>query len=169
MVARILIYDLAFYRKLYHFYNNGKLEKSLLKLERLLRMANSIAVVLEFEEHINARNVEAICGLMTSDAEFVDSLGNRIQGQAKLRSAWDGYFKIVPDYSITHSEIFANGETVAVFGSAQGTFSKDGRLSKENFWKTPAAWRAMVKDGKIALWQVYADNEPIRTLMRKSS
>ena len=57
----------------------------------------------------------------------------------------------------------------AIFGSAQGTFSKDGQLRKENFWHTPAAWRAVVKDNKLALWQVYADNEPIRAIMRKSS
>jgi ketosteroid isomerase-like protein len=132
-------------------------------------MFNSMEVVLRFEEHINARNADAICALMTSDGEFIDALGNRVQGLTKLRSAWEGYFKMVPDYSISHSEIFANGDTVAVFGSAQGTFSQDGRLSKENFWKTPAAWRAVVKDGKIAIWQVYADNEPIRALMRKSS
>jgi hypothetical protein len=25
------------------------------------------------------------------------------------------------------------------------------------------------EDGKIALWQVYADNEPIRAIMRKTS
>jgi hypothetical protein len=30
-------------------------------------------------------------------------------------------------------------------------------------------WRAVVKDNKIALWQVYADNEPIRAIMRKAS
>lgn len=106
---------------------------------------------------------------MAADGEFIDSLGNRIQGTEKLRSAWAGYFKMVPDYSISHSEIFANGNTVAVFGSAQGTFSKDGQLAKENFWKMPAAWRAVVKDGKIAIWQVYADNEPIRAIMRKHS
>ena len=56
---------------------------------------------------------------------------------------------------------------MAVFGSAEGTFSKDGKLRKEDFWKTPAAWRAVVKDGKIALWQVFTDNEPIRAIMRK--
>jgi hypothetical protein len=104
---------------------------------------------------------------MSPDGEFIDALGNRIQGLVKLRAAWEGYFKIVPDYSISHSEIFADGNTVAVFGSAQGTFSKDGTLAKENFWKTPAAWRAVVKNGKIAVWQVYADNEPIRAIMRK--
>jgi ketosteroid isomerase-like protein len=128
-----------------------------------------IEVVLKFEELINRRNAEAIAAFMTTDGAFLDSLGNSIQGAEKLRAAWTGYFKIVPDYSISHSEIFADGSTVAVFGSAQGTFSKDGQLAKENFWKMPAAWRAVVKDGKIAVWQVYADNEPIRAIMRKSS
>lgn len=134
-----------------------------------MAMNNPIQVVLEFERLINTRNPEAICALMAADGEFIDSLGNRIQGTEKLRAAWAGYFKMVPDYSISDSEIFANENSVAVFGSAQGTFSKDGQLARENFWKTPAAWRAVVKDGKIAVWQVYADNEPIRAIMRKSS
>jgi len=129
--------------------------------------ANPVEVVLKFEQLINARNVESICSLMSSDGEFVDSLGNQIQGTERLRTAWQGYFKIVPDYSISHSEIFADGNTVAVFGSAQGTFTKDGKLKKEDFWKMPAAWRAVVKDGKVAVWQVFADNEPIRVVMRK--
>ncbi len=128
-----------------------------------------IQVVLKFEELINGRNAEAIAAFMTAAGAFLDSLGNSIQGAEKLRAAWTGYFKIVPDYSISHSEIFADGNTVAVFGSAQGTFSKDGQLDKGNFWKTPAAWRAVVQEGKIAVWQVYADNEPIRAIMRKSS
>ena len=132
-------------------------------------MASPIEAVLQFEHAINSRNPNAICSLMAGDGEFIDSLGNRIQGTEKLRAAWVGYFKMVPDYSISHSEIFAQGNTVAVFGSAQGTFSKDGQLAKENFWRTPAAWRAVVKDGKIVLWQVYADNEPIRAIMRKYS
>lgn len=132
-------------------------------------MARPIEVVLQFEHAINSLNPNAICALMTPDGAFIDSLGNRIQGSDKLRAAWTGYFKMVPDYSISHSEIFAEGNTVAVFGSAQGTFSKDGQLRKENFWKAPAAWRAVVKDDKIAVWQVYADNEPIRAIMRKGS
>ncbi len=131
--------------------------------------ANPIEVALKFEQLINARNTDAICALMTSDGEFIDSLGNRLQGTEKLRAAWQGYFKMVPDYSISHSEIFADGNTVAIFGSAQGTFTKDGELKKENFWKMPGAWRAVVKDGKIAVWQVFADNEPIRAVMRRGA
>ncbi|HEY2495857.1 MAG TPA: nuclear transport factor 2 family protein [Candidatus Angelobacter sp.] len=132
-------------------------------------MDEPIQVVLQFEQFINARNPKTISADMTADAVFVDSLGNRVEGTAKLQAAWEGYFKMVPDYSISYSEIFADGNTVALFGSAQGTFSKDGTLKKENFWKTPAAWRAVVKDGKIAVWQVFADNEPIRAIMRKNA
>ena len=109
---------------------------------------NSIQVVLKFEQAINAHSPEAICALMTADGIFVDSLDNRIEGTTKLRAAWEGYFKMVPDYSISHAEIFADGNTVAVFGSAQGTFSKDGTLEKQNFWKTPGAWRAVVIDAR---------------------
>jgi limonene-1,2-epoxide hydrolase len=29
----------------------------------------------------------------------------------------------------------------------------------------PAAWRAIVQNGKIAEWRVYADNQPLRKLM----
>ena len=130
-------------------------------------MEEPINVILKFEQLINSRLAEAVCSLLTPDSVFIDSLGNRMEGAAKMRSAWEGYFKMVPDYAISHSEIFANGDLVAMFGSAEGTFSKDGKLRKEDYWKTPAAWCARVEDGKIALWQVFADNEPIRAIMRK--
>jgi len=90
-----------------------------------------------------------------------------IRGTERLRAAWAAYFKMFPDYSISHTEIFAEGNTVAIFGAAQGTLATDGEIKKENFRKTPAAWRAVLRDGKIAVWQVYADNEPARAVMRK--
>ena len=130
-------------------------------------MEEPISVVLKFEQAINSRSAEAVCALLTPDSIFVDSLGNQIEGAAKMRSAWEGYFKMVPDYAISHSDIFANAGIVAVFGAAQGTFSKDGTLRREDFWKMPAAWRAVVKDGKVARWEVFADNEPLRAIMRK--
>jgi uncharacterized protein (TIGR02246 family) len=130
-------------------------------------MANPIEVVLQFEHAINSRNPEAISGLMTADGEFIDSLGAHVKGTDRLRAAWAGYFKMFPDYSISHSEIFSHGDVVAVFGSAHGTLAPEGQIRKENFWTTQAAWRAVVKDGKIAIWQVYADNEPVRAVMRK--
>ena len=127
-----------------------------------------INVVLEFERRINARDTKAIVDLLSLDSVFIDSLGSRVQGPNKLRGAWEGYFRMVPDYSISHDEVFRHGDTVAMFGSARGTFSEDGKIRKENFWTTNAAWRAVVKDGKITQWQVFTDNEPIRAVMRRS-
>jgi ketosteroid isomerase-like protein len=126
-----------------------------------------VEVVLQFEQRINAHDPAAIIGLLSADSVFIDSMGTRVQGLEKLRVAWEGYFKMVPDYAIDHDEILGHGNTVAVFGSASGTFSADGRIQKENFWTTKAAWRAIVKNEKIALWQVFADNEPIRAIMRR--
>jgi len=129
--------------------------------------ANPIDVVLRFEQLINERDPQAIADALTADSVLVDSMGSRLQGREKLRAGWGSYFKMVPDYSVSHDEIFGRGHTVAMFGTAQGTFSRDGTLRKEDFWQCTAAWRAQVKDGKIAVWQVFADNEPIRAVMRR--
>jgi hypothetical protein len=130
--------------------------------------SDPVDVVLEFERRINSRNAGAIVDLLSPDSLFVDSMGAHVQGLEKLRAAWEGYFRMVPDYRISHDEIFKHGATVAMFGSAQGTFSEDGLIRRENFWTTPAAWRALVRAGKIAAWQVFTDNEPIRAIMRKN-
>lgn len=127
----------------------------------------AVETVLRFEQAINARDVESICALLPHDSVFIDSLGNRVEGIDKIRAAWHGYFGLVPDYSISHTEIFEHAGHVAVFGTARGTLSRGGALSPENFWQTRATWHAVVKDERIAVWQVFADNEPIRAIMRR--
>jgi len=124
-----------------------------------------IAIVLDFIDRINSGKVDAICAAMTEDHLFVDALGARYQGRDKMRTAWQFYFKMIPDYKVSHEEVMAKGDTVAVFGTARGTFATDGKLKKENFWEIPAAWKAIVKNGLIAEWHVYADNQPVRKLM----
>ena len=49
-----------------------------------------------------------------------------------------------------------------MLGIAGGTYLAAGPLNTENQWLTSAALRAMVEDGLIFEWQVYADNEPMR-------
>jgi ketosteroid isomerase-like protein len=127
--------------------------------------AAPIEVVLAFMEGINARDVDRLCALMTEDHVFVDGLGNRVQGRETMRKGWAGYFKMFPDYRVSHAEIFAQGNVVASFGSAEGTYAVEGKLSKENHWSAPAAWRAVVRDGLVAEWQVYADNQAARKIM----
>ena len=38
-------------------------------------------------------------------------------------------------------------------------------LLPEDRWNTPAAWRAVTEHGRLAVWQVSADDEPIRRAM----
>ena|SRR5580704_3868278 len=124
-----------------------------------------IAVVLDFIERINSGKVDAICAAMTEDHIFVDALGAQFKGRDTMRKAWGVYVQMIPDYKVSHEEIFAKGDTVAVFGSARGTYAKNGKLSKASFWEIPAAWKAITRDGLVAYWQVYADNQPVRKLM----
>jgi uncharacterized protein (TIGR02246 family) len=127
---------------------------------------DAVGVVLEFIREINGGDAEKVAALMTEDHEFVDGLGNRVKGREKMRAGWRGYYSMVPDFTVSHEEIFASGNVVAVFGSARGTYvAPGGAAKKENFWETPASWKVVVRDGQIAVWQVYADNQPIRKLM----
>ena len=43
------------------------------------------------------------------------------------------------------------------FGSASGTYNGKRGLVPGNRIEMPAAWRAVVENGKVKLWQAYAD------------
>ena len=125
-----------------------------------------VAVVLAFMDAINARDVDRLCALMSDDHLFVDALGTEVRGREAMRKAWKVYFQWFPDYRISHEEIFSDGATtVAAFGSAEGTYAKNGQLANENHWSMPAAWRAVVRDGLLEQWRVYADNQAARKVM----
>ena len=127
--------------------------------------ADPVTVVQLFINAINAHTVAALCDLMTDDHEFVDSLGAIVRGREEMRKAWIGYFYMIPDFTITCTAIFQHENAVALFGHARGTYSSDGKLHDENRWKMPVAWRAIVRDGRVAQWHVYADNEPLRQII----
>ena len=104
-----------------------------------MRGMTPIEVAHAFRDAINRRNPGELAAWMTEDHVLVDSLGNRVSGKEKMVPAWTGYFRMVPDYSITVEETFSAGDTVVMLGTAQGTWSPDGELRPENRWNTPAA------------------------------
>ncbi len=118
-----------------------------------------------FVKAINRQDPEEIASLMTDDHVFIDSLGDRVTGRAQMQRGWQGYFTMVPDYTITVEETFTDGSVVVMLGAAQGTYTSGGPLKPENHWQTPAAWRVVIRGGLVAEWRVYADNEPIRRIM----
>jgi hypothetical protein len=126
-------------------------------------------VAQQFVIAINAHDVEKLAALMTSDHRFIDSLGAVVEGRDAMREGWTFYFSMVSDYHLKISHCFsgeaAKDQTMLV-GLASGSYWSDGLKRPNSGWSTPVALRAVVRDGHIAEWQVYADNEPIRQQMR---
>jgi uncharacterized protein (TIGR02246 family) len=127
-----------------------------------------VETVLEFLERINRRDVDQLAELMTEDHLFVDSLGQQVKGREKMRAGWRAYFAFCPDYWVSHEEILPSGNMVAVFGAAGGTISAAGKLPPENKWRIPASWLAVVENGLVTEWRVYADNKPVYDIVAKS-
>jgi len=122
-------------------------------------------VAMEFIRRVNSGEVNSICELLTPGHIFQDALGKRFIGREAMRQGWAAYFKIVADYQIHAEEFFQTGERMAIFGTASGSYTGNGTSAKDKFWEVPAAWRAVVRDGLVAEWSVYADNQPLRKLM----
>ncbi|HLZ93165.1 MAG TPA: nuclear transport factor 2 family protein [Candidatus Acidoferrum sp.] len=124
-----------------------------------------LEVAMDFIQRINAGKVDPICELMTEDHVFQDALGKRFIGRDKMREGWRAYFSSVRDYQVHADEFFQTDDRLAIFGSASGSYAASGHLSPESFWKVPAAWRVEIRNGLVAEWRVYADNQPLRKLM----
>jgi ketosteroid isomerase-like protein len=121
--------------------------------------------VIAFIDRINAQDIDGLAELMTGDHRFIDAHGNEVSGREKMAAGWRGYFDWFPVYSIEVNEVFERGDTFAMFGFAGGSFK--GRA--EASWRLPAAWKAVVKDGRVALWQVFVDTKiPFEIIERQS-
>jgi len=125
-------------------------------------------VASAFVRAINGQDMDGLAELMAPEHRFVDSLGNVVQGREAVCAAWIAYFRMVPDYSIAVDEVLADGQVVVMLGMAQGNYAPSGLLKPENHWETPLAIRALVEGGLVAEWRVYADNEPMRQMMKSA-
>lgn len=125
----------------------------------------SMKTIQTFIGAINAHDIESLGKLMTDDHAFIDAHGNEVHGKEKMIAAWRGYFDWFPDYYIEVIEEFTDAETCALFGFAGGSFK--GKVDAG--WRLPAAWRAIVRDGRVVLWQVFADTKiPFEIIERNS-
>jgi hypothetical protein len=122
-------------------------------------------IALRFVNEINRHDVAALSTLAAVDFHFVDALGHEVRGKDRMRETWTAYFAQFPDYRIQVRDHLTLGPVVALFGTASGTCAVGTELPLQNRWSIPAAWRAVVRDGLVTEWQVYADNEPVRRLI----
>lgn len=101
-------------------------------VEGIIGEMQVVPIAQSFVAAINAHDAASIVAQTTSDRRFIDSLGNTVTA--------------APDYRIDVTRWIPDGQTVVAYGTASGTG-----------WSTPAAFRAVIRDGRIAEWQVYAD------------
>lgn len=111
--------------------------------------------ILAFIDRINAHNADGLGDLMNDDHTFIDAHGNQVSGKEKMIAGWRAYFEWFPDYYIEVTDVFEDGDKLALFGFAGGSYQNQ----KTESWRLPAAWKAIVKDGRVTLWQVFADTK----------
>ena len=108
--------------------------------------------IADFAAAINSHDLEKIAALMSDDYTFIDAHGNEMAGKETMKEGWASYFGLFPDYYIEIEQMLSKGDLAVACGYA-------GAGTAEKAWKIPAAWRAIVRDEKIELWQVYADTK----------
>jgi len=124
------------------------------------KTANPAETFKNFVNAINGHDIEALTALMSPDHLFVDSLGNRVRGAARMQVGWRSYFSLCPDYWIQIDSAISEPGTVLAVGEAGGSI--DGIP-----WRTPAAWKAIVRNGEVLEWQVFADNKPVYEILAR--
>ena len=126
-------------------------------------------VARAFVDAINSGSVENLSELMTPNHVFIDSDGSEISGHESMREGWANYLAMVPDYKVEVERTLVRDNMVVFLGIASGTFIQEGSLKPENHWTVPAAWRAVVENEKIAVWQLYVNPEPMQQIMERMS
>ena len=128
---------------------------------------NPTEIAYAFVEAINSGEPDRLAELMTENHTFIDADGSEHSGREEMHRGWGEYYSMVPDFQIHVREALSQENTVALFGVAEGTFAQGGDLKPENHWVVPAAWRVVVEGGRVAVWQLYVNPEPMREILNR--
>ena len=120
-------------------------------------------VVLNYVSAINNADILEMDKIMSNDLLYIDSAGKEYRGKEVMIQAWITYFTMFPDYKIEVTEITENDAMIGLFGSASGTFNE----KKTAYYRLPAAWKVIVREGNIVHWQVYCESKKIEEIMKK--
>ncbi len=118
-------------------------------------------IALRFVNEINRHDLEALEGLMAPDFRWVDPSGQETLGRDRGCAAWAKEFRRTPDLRLAIHDHLCQGSVIALFGTASGTRLGGGGLPRQH-WVVPTAWRVVVRDARIAEWQVFSPPEPDR-------
>lgn len=114
------------------------------------------SVALEFNERINARDLDGLMSLMTEAHSFIDAAGRCIEGREACGEAWRRFFESFPDYSNHFESVAVHDDAVTVIGRST---CSDPRL------EGGAIWTAPIRGERVSEWRVYHDTAPKRAAL----
>ena len=110
-------------------------------------MSDTAATIDRFNEAFNRHDVDAVMAAMTDDCVFENTSppnGQRYEGQAQVRAAWEEFFAASPDAHFDGEDVIVAGDRCVVQWNYTWT-NHDGSTS---------ALRGVdvlrVRDGKVA-------------------
>lgn len=115
--------------------------------------------VQQFVTAVNTHQLDKMSALLSNDHTYTDAGNVQHTGSQKAVEAWKAWFEWFPDYKLEIEQWLPAGDTVAVFGYASGTFHTLSGDTGAAHWRLPFAGKAVVKQGVLTAWQVYADTK----------
>jgi ketosteroid isomerase-like protein len=125
-------------------------------------------IVNRFVKAINNHDVNKIYDLMPEDHIFINGYGDEHIGKKGMKEGWQNYYKMFPDYLVEITDIVESDSIIGLFGFASATYKNIKDNSNSNYWRTPAAWKAIVENKRIKHWQVYCDYTRLQAIIGKN-
>ena len=114
----------------------------------------AVAAVVSFIEAINRSDVDHLASLMTEDHRLQVFDESPLDGKEANIEGWRGYASSFPDYVIYPHQLVARTAEVIVLGHTTGSHLD---LPDEQESRLTLLWRAIVRDGRLQLWQLIKD------------
>jgi hypothetical protein len=113
-----------------------------------------VAAVVSFIDAINRGDVVHLATLMTDDHRLQVFDEAPLDGKDANIDGWRGYTLSFPDYVIYPHQLVARNTEVVVLGHTTGSHL---HLPDEEESRLTLLWRALVREGRVHLWQLIAD------------
>jgi ketosteroid isomerase-like protein len=115
----------------------------------------AVAAVVSFIDAINRGDLARLVSLMSDDHRLQVFDEAPLDGKEANIAAWTGYTSSFPDHVIYPHRVEArNKEGVVVLGHTTGSHLD---LPDEQESRLMLLWKAVVRDGRVKLWQLIAD------------
>lgn len=109
------------------------------------------ALVERYVAAINAHDADAIEAMLTEDFTYIDSWREGVTGRDKVMAAFRSLMQIDPDFGIEVDRMDWRDPHILM----------TGRVNSRQFGPNRrAVWQVLVRDGKIAEYQAWAEGGP---------